>query len=244
MGLYANFKQYPLRYSDFDFKDELKLSSLLSLAQESAGASADELGFGYSVLKPRSLGFLVVHTYCELRRAVGLGETLTVETWPLPPRHVIFERDYRVTDSAGSEVAAMASRWCLADLNTFSLLPPEALGSAHARCPYRDEKAVEVPKWKLPRISQGDPVRSLHIENSHTDHYLHDNNAQYADFFLDCFSQEELKKRKISAFQIAYVKQLKAGDTADFFREDGERDCLLEARAGGELCTAMRLYFA
>ena len=36
-----------IRYSDVDFKDELSASALLAFAQDAAGTSADELGFGY-----------------------------------------------------------------------------------------------------------------------------------------------------------------------------------------------------
>ena len=56
MEKYCNRKRYALRYSDFDFKDELSLFALLSLVQESAGASADELGFGYDALKKIGCG--------------------------------------------------------------------------------------------------------------------------------------------------------------------------------------------
>ncbi len=226
---YANVKKYELRYSDFDFKDRLKPSALLSLTQESAGASADELGFGYEVLKKRRYGFITVATYCEFRRPIRLGEVLTVETWPLPPRHVIFERDYRVTNAAGEEVAAVASRWCLVDLERFTMLLPEALGEVHARCPYRAEKTVEVESWKIPRIPNGREVYRRAVKNSDCDHYLHANNARYADFFLDCFSMEELNC-DLAMFRIAYARQAKENATLVFYREDTERGSVLEAR--------------
>ena len=124
---YCNRKTYELRYSDFDFKDELTLTSLLALVQESACMSADELGFGYDDLRPLGYGFLVVNTYCKFLRPVRLGESVTIETWPLPPRHYVFERHYRVL-SGEEEVAALASRWFLVDMKTFSLLLPEKLG--------------------------------------------------------------------------------------------------------------------
>ena len=41
--MYRNIKTYEIRYTDVDFKDELKLSSLLSVLEESACISADEL---------------------------------------------------------------------------------------------------------------------------------------------------------------------------------------------------------
>ncbi len=243
MSGYANIRSYELRYSDFDFKDELKLSSLLALTQESAGASADELGFGYSDLKPRDLGFLVVHTYGELFRPVRLGESVTVETWPLPPRHVIFERDYRVTDRDGEVVAALSSRWCLVDLKNFTMLTPDKLGEAHAKCPYRAEKAVEVPLWKIPKCENGREAGRMRVANSHCDHYLHANNAQYADFFLNCFTMEELAARPVKAFQIGYGRQIKEGAEVAFFREDREDGAILEARSGGETATQFRLFF-
>ena len=242
MDVYANVKNYALRYSDCDFKDEIKLSALLSLTQESACASADELGFGYDDLRPLGFGFIVVHTYCAFRRPIVLGDALTVETWPLPPRHVFFERDYCVRDAKGEEVAALASRWCLVDLKSFSLLTPEKLGAAHTNCPYRDEKAVEPPAWKIAK-TEGAEVRRFRAYSSDCDHYLHVNNARYADLFLDCFSMDELAGRKITAFQISYLKQVKEGDELLFTRKDEDSTSTIEAFADGERCSQFKIYF-
>ena len=241
---YANFKSYELRYSDFDFRDALKPSALLSLVQESAAASADELGFGYKDLKPLGLGFITVATHCAYRRPVVLGDVLTIETWPLPPRHVIFERDYRVTNARGEEVAVLASRWCLVDLATFTMLPPERMGEAHARCPYRAEKSLEVTNWRLPRLSAGREVFRHTVRNSDCDHYLHANNAKYFDFFLDCFSMQELGGADIRGFQIAYAKQTKEDETLIFTREDSSGASALEARGeDGTLRTQFKLFY-
>ena len=242
MSVYCHRRTYPLRYTDFDFKDELKLSSLLALVQEAACSSADELDFGYDALKPKNFGFITVNTYCELLRPVRLGESLTVETWPLPPRHVIFERDYRV--KSGEEVVAnLASRWCLVDLTNFSVLSPEALQKAHENCPYNPEKTVEVPNWKIPKFREGErEVLRLTVGNSRCDHYLHANNTYYADFFLDCFTSEELS-RPLKSFQIAYVKQAKEGSELIFYRKDGENESFCEAHCGGELIAQFRIGF-
>ena len=242
MSNYCNTKNYVLRYLDFDFKDELTPSALLALTQESACMSADELGFGYDDLRPKNYGFLIVNTYCEFSRPVRLGENVTVETWPLPPRHVICERDYRV--KVGQEqVAALASRWCLVDLNSFALITPDKLGEAHERCPYRAEKTVEVPSWKIPRIANGREVYRMRVHFSHCDHYMHANNTRYADFFMDCFSMDELKARPVKSFQIAYAKQAKEGKELILYREDFEGYSICEAVSEGELLTQFRITF-
>ncbi len=242
MSDYCHRRSYPLRYTEFDFKDELKLSGLLGIVQEAACTSADELGFGYDALKPRGLGFIIVFTYGEIRRPVKLGDSLTVETWPLPPRHVIFERHYRVLNGAGELAAALASRWCLVDLNTFALLPPDALGQTHFSCPYRAEKTVEVPGWKIPKL--GEDKREcyrMQVRNSDCDHYLHANNTRYADFFLDCFPMDGLKS--VKSFSIAYGKQAKEGSELVFYRRDEGDTSVCEAHCGGELFSQFRVTF-
>lgn len=242
MEAYCNRRTYELRYSDFDFKDELSLTALLALIQESACRSADELGFGYDDLRPLHYGFLVVNTYCRLYRPVRIGEAITVETWPLPPRHVIFERDYRVL-SGDEEVAALASRWCLVDMENFSLLTPDKLREAHARCPYRSEKTVEVPLWKIARITEGREVYRMQVRQSHCDHYYHANNTRYFDFFGDCFGMEELASRRIFSFQISYVKQAKEGREIRLMRQDFDGYTICEAISDGELLTQFRVDF-
>ena len=243
MSVYSHIRSYDLRYSDFDFKDELRPSSLLGIVQESACLSADELGFGYDDLRPRGLGFIIVNTYCKLERPVRLGEKVTVETWPLPPRHVFFERDYKLL-CGQEQVAAIASRWCLVDLKNFSLLTPDHMGEVHERCPYRAEKAVEPPAWKIPRVCEGREVSRMTVANSHCDHYFHANNARYADFFFDCFSMDELSFRLVTAFQIAYVRQAKEGAQLSFIREDCADGAICEAHCAGETIAQFRVWYA
>lgn len=243
MSEYCNTTSYYLPYSYFDFKDELKPSSLLDLAQEAATASADELGFGYADLKPKGYGFIIVNSYCEFRRPVMLGERITMQTWPLPPRRVFFERHYRAL-VGDEEVAAVASRWCLVDLQSFSLLLPEVMGEAHTRCPYRTEKVVQPPAWKIPHVKDGKEIYRMRVGVSHCDHYLHANNAKYADFFFDCFTMDELRARKIKAFQITYGKQAKPGCELVLVREDTEDGAVCEVRCDGETLTQFRVWFA
>lgn len=243
MSEYCNTTSYYLPYSYFDFKDELKPSSLLDLAQEAATASADELGFGYADLKPEGYGFIIVNSYCEFRRPVMLGERITMQTWPLPPRRVFFERHYRAL-VGDEEVAAVASRWCLVDLQNFSLLLPEAMGKVHTRCPYRTEKVVQPPAWKIPHVKDGKEIYRMRVGVSHCDHYLHANNAKYADFFFDCFTMDELRARKIRAFQITYGKQAKPGCELVLVREDTEDGAVCEVRCDGETLTQFRVWFA
>lgn len=241
MSGYSFEKSFPVLYGDCNHKDEIRPSALLSFAQEVAGQSADELGFGYNDTIGDRCGFFITTTCCEMISPIRVGDVLKVSTWPLTPRHCIFERDYSV--GRGEEtVALLTSRWCLVDLDTNKLLPPERL-KAHANCPYRDERVMS-PDWSLPKLrGEGKEVYSMQARLSHCDHFRHVNNTKYADFFMDCFSEEELEEKRVKSFRISYVKQVKAGEKLTFYRMDTEEGTALEARVNGEATTRFFVSF-
>ena len=143
----------------------------------------------------------------------------------------------------GQPVAAAASRWCLVDLDTFSLLTGEALGEANANCPYNPEKSIAVPNWKVPRMQEGGEVYRTVARQSLCDHYLHVNNTRYADLFLDCLPMQALECRTLQSFHISYAKQAKEGSELTLFSEDRGSELLGEVRTGEETLTQARFTF-
>lgn len=239
--MYRHLKTYELRYTDVDNKDRLKVSSLLSLMEESACFSADELGFGYDVLKPLNYGFILVNWYIELTRKIKLGEKLTVATWPIKPKRFIVLRDFELY--VGDEKVGVAtSRWCLVNLADFSMLSSDAV--FREGMTFNENRSTPFCTWKIGEIADGKLCYSKKISCSDYDHYNHVNNTKYPDILLDAFSPEEFDSREIRTVQIKYVKQCKYGEVLDVFREDEGDGCtLLEGRVGGELRIQMKLTF-
>ncbi len=236
MQEYCHTREFKVTYSDCDFQDELKPSAILSFGQEIAGTSADELGFGYEDLIPEGKGFLVVAVCCELFKPAHPAETLTLSTWPNPPRHVFFERQSVAYNERGEKVASLAARWCLLNLKSQKLLTAESL-KAHASCPYRNERALDAD-FSVPKLGgEGEAVYSLTARLSHCDHFNHVNNTKYADFFTDCFTHDELETRRLKAFRISYSKQVKAEEEMTFYRKDLSDGIALEARVDGNATT-------
>ena len=166
--MYRHCKDYEIRYTDVDFQDNLKLSSLLSLMEESACLSAEELGFGYSVLQPKNVGFIMVNWYIDLYRAVKLGDVLTIHTWPVKPKRLIVFRDFELYVN-GEKVGVATSRWCLVDLKTFSMLPSTVAFSEDMV--YNEFRSAEVTNFKIPEISCDQPAYSKVVSYSDYDHY-------------------------------------------------------------------------
>lgn len=239
--MYCHKKIYELRYTDVDFEDRLKLSSLLSLMEESACLSADELGFGYDVLQPKNYGFILINWYIELFEEIKLGQKLEVHTWPIRPKMTTVFRDYELL-ADGKKVGVAVTRWCLVDLESFNIIP--AARAFDSNIEYNENRAATVTNWKIPAISDGEKIYSKAVKYSDYDHYNHVNNTKYADFLMDVLSPQELKGKYAKNVRITYVKQSKFGETLDFFRqrqEDGS--WIVEGRCAGELRVQMQVTF-
>ncbi len=239
--MYCHSKDYEIRYTDVDFSDNLKLSSLLSVMEESACLSADELGFGYSVLQPENLGFILVNWYIDMYRAVKLGDVITVRTWPIKPKKLIVLRDFELY--VGSEKVGVAtSRWCIVDLADFKLLPSSAVLSDDLQ--YNDFRSVDVTNIKIPEAGNLQYVYSKVVAYSDYDHYNHVNNTKYADFLFDAFKVAELKDKCYSEVRVTYVKQSKEGEKIDFYRAVlGDGSWVVEGRVGDDKRVQMHVKF-
>ena len=144
--MYLHKKDYEIRYTDVDFNDNLKLSSLLSLLEESACLSADELGFGYAELQPKNIGFILVNWYIELFRPIALGDKLSVHTWPIEPRFCTVFRDFELY-VGGEKVGVATSRWCTVDLASFNMVP--AKNAIGREIVYNDFRSVQFNAWNV-----------------------------------------------------------------------------------------------
>lgn len=238
--MYRHVKDYEIRYSDVDAFDRLKLSSLLNFLQESACLSADELGFGYEDLTPKKFGFVIVNNYIELMREIKLGDTLTLKTWPLPPKHMIFNRDFELY-CGDEKVGVCTTRWCMINTENYTMMPTSAFFGDKDFSDYDSSRSVEFNGWKILRPQNAQKIYSKTVKYSDYDHYGHVNNTKYADFLMDVFSVDELKNKSIASVQINYVKQCKYGEELTFTRSQNGDFYIVEGEVGGELRVQLRV---
>jgi len=220
MELYHHDKNFTVKYCEVDFKDQLKPSTTLSFLEEVACSSADELGFGYAYVKPRGVAFMVTNVACSFIKPIKLGEEITVRTWPTPPTHVVFGREYQIYATGGELLANASSRWCAVDIQTGKLVQSKFF-SEQDYSTYNPTRALEIVRWKLPVFekSEGELRFSLTIANSEYDHNMHVNNTRYADYCFNVFSIEELSSLQVKTFAFSYLKQCKEGDLLQFYRK-------------------------
>ncbi len=189
---------------------------------------------------------MVSNICCEFHKPVTLGEEVIVKTWPTPPTHVIFGREYQVLSKRKVPLVSASSRWCLIDMSNGKILQSKMIDNQNYST-YNKTKLLEDVQWKIPVFpkEEGEEKFSLKIANSEYDHNMHVNNTKYADYCFNCFTVEELAGLSLKRFMITYVKQCKEGDNLVFYRkEQGEGEYLVQGFNGkNELVVQSRIYF-
>lgn len=240
--MYKNVNEYQIKYTDVDFSKNLRLSSLLSYLEQSAGASADELGFGYNEITPKGLAFILANYSIKLFRPIVLGENLTVSTWPLKPTKLVCLRDFELF-CGDEKVGVATSRWCLMDIKNYKIMPTKCLFEDDQRT-YNECRSLQVDSWKIEGVCDDDKfVYERVVRYSDYDYYNHVNNTKYADFALDAFSTEFLLDKYISFVQITYSKQCKEGESIAIFKNFDGEFYTVEGRVQGETRFLVKIRF-
>ena len=166
---------------DVDCFCKLKLSSLLFYAQEVAGKHSALLGADYDTLAQKKLFWAVTRHKVQITRLPSLGETIIVETWPMPTTRVAFPRAMAAYDSQGNELFRSISIWVLMDLENRSMVLPGNSGVNVGGLLTGNE--LSVPHSILPKSLCNSTQRT--VTYSCLDRNCHMNNTRYLDWVAD-----------------------------------------------------------
>ena len=220
MEKYIHRRKFQVRYNDCDFRNHLKISAVLSLFQEVAASSAEELGFGYKALTPKKQGFILTNIFCRFSKEISVEEAVEVQTWPLPPDRFRFGREYRICNAEGEELIAASGRWCLLDWQKGSVLPSETLTDQDFST-YNSDRITNFSEWRTPKEAiAGECAYKIVPGIGDCDFNRHVNNTKYADYCMNCFDFAELDEYSIESIYLSYVKQCYPGDLLELWKVD------------------------
>src|SRR5512140_284634 len=110
-------ESFAVRSYEVDAFNELAVPALWGYLQESAGISAERLGFGVSRCLDAGFTWVLARQRLELTRAARFGESVEIETWPNGTERLAAYREF-VVRCGGEEIAKATSTWFLLDLRT------------------------------------------------------------------------------------------------------------------------------
>ncbi len=187
----------------------LKPASILYFVQEVAGQHCVELALDWNTLAKRRLFWAIIRHRVQITRLPNKGETITVETWPMPTTRVAFPRSVVGYDKDGKELFRSISIWVLMDMDSRTMVLPGKSG-------------VDVPG--LLRGSELAPPRSLapvslsaettrQVRFTDLDLNGHMNNCRYLDWISDLLPSGFHHGHTMKEFTLCYLSEAREGET-------------------------------
>ncbi len=184
----------------------LKLSAILQYAQEAAGGHCELLGTDWDTMAAKDMFWAVLRHRAEIKRLPQIGETLTLETWPLPTTRSAFPRALRVLDETGAVIFQVMSLWVLMNTKTRAMILPGRSGVDVPGMVRPDQ--IAAPGSLTPGVYANTAL--WQIAPGDLDQNGHVNNAKYLDRAE--MLTEELACKHPREFTVCYLSETLPGE--------------------------------
>ena len=195
---------------------------ILFLMQEAAGNHFAQLSMDYDSLAQRGLFWAITRNKVQITRLPVRGETIRLETWPMPTTRVAYPRSIVAYDAAGNEVFRSITLWVLMDLQDRSMVLPGKSGIEVAGTLRGNELASPM----------GLPAKALVNSCSRTvcftvlDRNGHMNNTKYLDWIYDLLPAPFHREHTIREFTLCYFSEAREGQQLALSWDFPEEGCL------------------
>ncbi len=202
--------------SRVDCRGYLKPSQLLFFIQQTSGEHSTALSVGYDDLAKRRLFWAVTRHRVQITRLPCSGETVRVETWPMPATRVAYPRSTVAYDENGNECFRAITLWVLMDLDTRNMILP---GKSEILVPGTLRGGeLTVPGALACKTLAGEERRRVCFTD--LDRNGHMNNTRYMDWVADLLPSSFHRVHDLREFVICYHTEAREGDSLEL-RYDG-----------------------
>ena len=195
-------------------------SKILYLMQEVAGNHFAQISMDYDTLAQRGLFWAITRNKVQITRLPMRGETIRLETWPMPTTRVAYPRSIIAYDEAGNEVFRSITLWVLMDLNNRSMVLPGKSGIEVAGTLRGTE--LTSPLGLPAKALQNS--RKRYVNFTDLDRNAHMNNTRYLDWVYDLLGSAFHAEHTIREFTVCYLNEAREGQQLTLswdFPEDG-----------------------
>ncbi len=200
-------QQFKISTLHMDRYDRVKPSVLLYFAQEVASNHCLALSLDWQTLHKQHLFWAIIRQKMQISRLPTAGETITVETWPMPTTRVAYPRSTVAYDESGNEVFRAISLWVLMDTDTRNMILPGKSGIAVSGTLRGMELAS--PNSLVPKHLENTTIRTVGYTD--LDRNGHMNNTKYLDWIDDLVSSQFHETHPIQDVTICYLSEALEG---------------------------------
>lgn len=190
-----------------DRYSRLKTSQLLYYVQEVAGEHVALISMDADELAGKGMFWAVIRQKLQIQRLPRLGETVTLETWPMPATRVAYPRSVIAYDGAGQELFRSISVWVLMDAQTRAMILPGKSGLIVPGTVRGNELAV--PGSLSPQILSQHRQRTVCFTD--LDRNGHMNNTRYLDWIDDLLPSAFHESHVPAEITVVYLSEAREG---------------------------------
>ena len=202
-------EQIKVKYSEMDYKLALKPSSLLNFLQDMASANAESLGFGYSYITPKNLGWFLLKYRMEFNDYPVSVYNLTLKTEPRGCQKLFAYRDFYICKGE-KLLGKISSVWAVVDMTTKAPVPVQpALNNEHM--PIYKKREDDLTFKKLKPVERADIEKIFEVRYEDIDVNSHANNGNYIIWALEPLTFDFRSTHKIKTLDIQFKKEVKYG---------------------------------
>ena len=210
--------EYTIEDNEVDCFGNLKPSMILFFAQDMAGRHCVELALDYDTMAAKRLFWAVIRHRVQVSRMPRRGETVILETWPMPTTRVAYPRATVAMDKNGNELFRVISLWVIMDLDTRAMILPGKSGVDV--CGLLRGSELSAPGSLMPKVLENSEKRT--VRYSDLDRNGHMNNCRYLEWVTDLLPSVFHKDNKMKEFTVCYLSEAREGEQLNLSWEQGE----------------------
>ena len=196
-------KEFTLGADAVDRFGRLKQSRMLLYAQQISGEHSTALGFSYEALAQRGLFWAVVRNRLQVSRMPMEGETIYMETWPMPTTRTAYPRSTVAYDADGNELFRTLSLWVLMSFESRAMVLPGKSGVTV-------EGTLRGNELAIPRSVALKPMGNRMertVRFTDLDRNGHMNNARYLEWVDDLLSSQFHREHSVEDVTLCYLNE-------------------------------------
>ena len=216
-------QEYEVTDIAVDCYGRMKPSMILFLAQEVAGRHCNLLSVDYDTLAAKRMFWAVTRHRVQITRMPVRGETIHIETWPMPTTRVAYPRSVIAYDAQGNECFRAISLWVLMDLDKRSMILPGKSGISVVGTLRGLE--LDTPNGLVAKDLRCHQHRSVCFTD--LDRNGHMNNTKYLDWISDLLPSQFHENHQPREMTVCYFNESREGQSLQLSWDFPEEGCLL-----------------
>ena len=185
----------------------LKPAVLLYFVQEVSAKHAAMLGNDWETLAEKNLFWAIIRHKVQITRMPQAGQTITLETWPMPTTRVAYPRATVAYDEQGNELFRTVALWVLMDLQTRAMILPGKSGVVVNGLTRGSE--LDIPPSITPKVLENQCLRT--VGYTELDRNGHMNNTRYLDWVDDLLPSAFHRDHPMKEILLCYLAEGREG---------------------------------